>query len=153
MYRLELLAPAGNFDCLKAAVQAGADAVYLAGKNFGARSFADNFDPDQLKEAVRYAHLRGKKIHVTVNTVVFDREFSELEEYLKFLDEIRVDAIIIQDLGVFEAAKRICARAELHASTQLTVHNLAGVKETYELGADRVVGWGGRAVGGCEFIV
>lgn len=139
MYRLELLAPAGNFDCLKAAVQAGADAVYLAGKNFGARSFADNFDPDQLKEAVRYAHLRGKKIHVTVNTVVFDREFAELEEYLKFLDEIRVDAVIVQDLGVFEAAKRICARAELHASTQLTVHNLAGVKEMYELGADRVV--------------
>ena len=101
----------------------GADAVYLSGKNFGARSYADNFDNGQLENAVRYAHLRGVKVHITVNTLIGDKEFAELEEYLKFLNSLHVDALIIQDLGVLSLAKNLGLCMQFHASTQLTVHN------------------------------
>lgn len=137
--RPELLAPAGNMDCLIAAVTMGANAVYLSGKAFGARSFADNFDNQQLIEAVRYCHLRNVHVHVTVNTMVFDKELEALKEYLLFLDEINVDALIIQDLGVLRIAKELGIRPKLHASTQMTIHNLSGAKIAKELGFDRVV--------------
>lgn len=137
--RPELLAPAGNPECLEAAVTMGADAVYLSGKEFGARSYADNFDRDQLREAVKFSHLRGVKVHVTVNTVVGDKELGELEEYLLYLDEIGADALIIQDLGVLRIAKKLGIRPQLHASTQLTVHSLAGAKSAVRLGFDRIV--------------
>ena len=135
----ELLSPAGSFESLAAAVNMGADAVYLSGKNFGARSYADNFDNGQLENAVRYAHLRGVKVHITVNTLIGDKEFAELEEYLKFLNSLHVDALIIQDLGVLSLAKNLGLCMQFHASTQLTVHNLSGALAAKELGFDRVV--------------
>lgn len=135
----ELLAPAGNMDCLIAAVTMGANAVYLSGKSFGARSFADNFDNEQLIEAVRYCHLRNVHVHVTVNTMVFDKELEALKEYLVFLDKINVDALIIQDLGVLRLARELGIKPKFHASTQMTIHNLSGAKAAKKLGFDRVV--------------
>lgn len=139
MHKVELLAPAGNFECLIAAVQNGADAVYISGKSFGARSFADNFDHDELKQAVDYCHLRDTKVYVTVNTLVYDSEFAQIEDYLIFLNSIGVDALIVQDLGVIETAKRIIPEMPLHASTQMTIHNSLGVKELEKSGISRVV--------------
>ena len=136
---VELLAPAGNFEALKAAVEAGADAVYLAGDHFGARAFAGNFSNEELKKAVEFAHLRGVKIHVTVNTIVSDDEFENLADYLRFLEKINIDAVLIQDLGVASLVRRVAPNLFLHASTQMTVHSLEGVKALEELGFSRVV--------------
>ncbi len=136
---MELLAPAGNRKCLEAAVMGGADAVYLAGINFGARSFADNFEISEIEDAVRYCHLRGVRVYVTVNTLILDREISVLEEYIVFLARANVDAVIVQDLGVMEIIHRICPKLPVHISTQATIHNLNGVLEMERLGAKRVV--------------
>ncbi|MBI5680047.1 MAG: U32 family peptidase [Methanobacterium sp.] len=135
----ELLAPAGSMDALKAAVNAGADAVYIAGKQFGARHYASNFSNEELKEATCYAHLRGVKIHVTVNTLVNDYELKKLAEYLIFLYKIGIDAILVQDVGVAKLAKELVPDLNLHASTQMTIHNLEGVKWASEFGFKRVV--------------
>lgn len=137
--KIELLAPAGSFAALRAAVENGADAVYLGGKAFGARHYAANFDDKELAEAVEYAHVRGVAIHVTVNTLVDDGEIPALLAYLRYLYDIGVDAIIVQDLGVAEAARRVVPDLSLHASTQMTVHNLAGVQLLEEKGFSRVV--------------
>ncbi len=139
MHKVELLAPAGNFQCLVAAVQSGADAVYFAGKCFGARSFADNFDNDELERAVDYCHLRDTKVYVTVNTLVLDSEMEQLGEYLVFLSKIGVDAIIVQDMGVIALANRIVPELPLHASTQMTIHNLHGVEALKKYNIKRVV--------------
>ena len=139
MKKIELLAPAGNFEALKAAVEAGADAVYLAGDHFGARAYAGNFSNDDLMKAVEFAHLRGVAIHVTVNTIVCDEEFDQLKDYLKFLNKINVDAVLIQDLGVASIAKQVAPELILHASTQMTVHNLEGVKALENFGFKRIV--------------
>ena len=140
MYRkVELLAPAGTFDALKAAVEAGANAVYLAGSHFGARAYAGNFNNDELAKAVEFAHLRNVEVHVTVNTIVSNDEIDELKKYLKFLSEINVDAILVQDLGVASIAIQTVPEMMLHASTQMTVHSLEGVKVLEMLGFDRVV--------------
>ncbi len=139
MHKVELLAPAGNFECMIAAVQSGADAVYLAGTKFGARSFADNFDEGSLERAVDYCHVRGVKVYVTVNTLVLDDETDELCKYLKFLSQIGVDAIIVQDLGVLELAKRFVPNLPVHASTQMTICNSEGVKILKKYGVKRVV--------------
>ncbi len=139
MGKIELLAPAGNFECLVAAIQSGADAVYLAGKSFGARSFADNFDKAELENAVDYCHLRGAKIYVTVNTLVLDSEVESLGNYLSFLSRIGVDAIIVQDFGVVALAKEVVPELPVHASTQMSVHNAEGVKFAEKLGIKRVV--------------
>ncbi len=139
MKKIELLAPAGNFECLIAAVQSGADAVYLSGKDFGARSFADNFDYDTLEKAVDYCHLRDVRVYVTVNTLVADKEFDVLCEYLNFLNKIGVDAIIVQDVGVVKIVSEIVPQLPIHASTQMTVHNSEGVKALEKLGVKRVV--------------
>ena len=136
---MELLAPAGNFECLKAAVQNGADAVYFAGKFFGARSFANNFDEKELEAAVDYCHLRGAAAHITVNTLVADREMRELRKYVGFLSKIGADAVIVQDLGVMAIIRETCPELPIHASTQMTIHNTAGVLQVQELGASRVV--------------
>ncbi len=135
----EILAPAGNLECLKAAVSMGADAVYLAGKDFGARSYADNFSDDELEECVRYSHLRGVRVYVTVNTLIGDREIDRLKEYLKFLDGIKADALIIQDLAILRLVRELKLGIRLHASTQLTVHNLAGALAAAQMGFVRVV--------------
>lgn len=139
MGKIELLAPAGNFECLIAAVQSGADAVYISGTNFGARSYADNFDESALEKAIDYCHVRNVKVYVTVNTLVLDNETQELCEYLLFLAKIGVDAIIVQDMGVLKIAQEIVPELPVHASTQMTIHNADGVETLKKFGVRRVV--------------
>ena len=136
---VELLAPAGNFDALKAAVNAGADAIYLAGENFGARAYAQNFSRENLADAVKFSHLRGVKIHVTANTILADDELENFADYIKFLKKIHVDAILVQDLGAAKIIRTVAPEIPLHASTQMTIHNLEGVKFLEKIGFSRVV--------------
>lgn len=136
---IELLAPVGSKEALIAAVESGADAVYLAGKMFGARASAPNFDDEELSEAVRLAHLRSVLVYVTVNTLVDNAEIPALSIYLQYLYKIGVDAIIVQDIGVFQIARQIIPEMPIHASTQMTVHNLEGVQFLTGLGFTRVV--------------
>lgn len=136
---MELLAPAGNMECLKAAVRSGADAVYFAGKSFGARSFADNFSPEEIREGAAYCRLRGVRAYVTVNTMTLDREFKELDSFTAVLAEAGVDGVIVQDLGVLARIRELCPELSLHASTQMTVHSLDGVRALEKLGVRRVV--------------
>lgn len=135
----ELLAPAGDFDCLVSAVEGGADAVYVGGRRFGARAFAKNFDIDELSRAVRYCHLHGVRLYVTVNTLVEDREIEDVVAYARELWRIGVDAVIISDIGVIREIRRSVPALELHASTQMSVHNSLGAEEAYRLGCVRVV--------------
>lgn len=135
----ELLAPAGDMEALYAATEAGADAVYVGGKRFGARAFARNFDEAELELAVRYCHLHGVKLYVTVNTLVFDREMQELSDYAAYLYEIGVDAVIAADLGAIREMKRRVPELEIHASTQMSVHNTEGARMAARLGCKRVV--------------
>ena len=135
----ELLAPAGDMECLYAAVAAGADAIYVGGKRFGARAFAKNFDIDELSLAVKYCHLQGVKLYVTLNTLIEDKEMAEAVEYAAELYRIGVDALIVCDLGVISAIRRCVPDLELHASTQMSVHNSLGVSAAARLGASRVV--------------
>ncbi|MDR3102635.1 MAG: DUF3656 domain-containing protein [Methanocalculaceae archaeon] len=135
----ELLAPAGSPDALKAAVAAGADAVYLGGKVFGARRYAVNFDRKELAAAVAFTHKNGVKIYTTVNTLASDDEMAGIAEYLTFLSETGVDAILVQDQGVLAAAHEVAPDLPLHASTQMTIHNAAGIRFAAEHGVSRVV--------------
>jgi putative protease len=135
----ELLAPAGSWDALVAAVASGADAVYLSGKRFGARKYASNFDQNELKAAVNYAHLRGVKVYVTVNTLIRDDELQDVASYLEWLYEIGADAVLVQDIGVASLARQIVPELELHASTQMTIHNRPGAVYAQRLGMKRVV--------------
>lgn len=136
---IELLAPAGSKEALIAAVENGADAIYLAGNLFGARAYANNFDRDELKEAIHFAHLRNVAIHITVNTIVGDNEIEELTDYLRFLYEAGADAILVQDLGVARIAHHVVPNLPMHASTQMSVHNLDGVLALAKMGFTRVV--------------
>ena len=136
---MELLSPAGNRDALTAAISCGADAVYLGYTAFGARSYAGNFDAQQLKEAVEYAHERGKKIYVTVNTLVKQCELDDLGDVLELLVKTDVDAAIVQDMGVLRIARERFPELTLHASTQMTVNNAQGAKKMRDLGLSRVV--------------
>ena len=135
----ELLAPAGDMERLKMAVLYGADAVYLAGTSFGMRSFAGNFSPQELPEAVRYAHGHGVKVHVTVNTMPRSGELDALPAHLALLNDCGVDALIIADLGVFRMAEKYAPNCERHVSTQVSVANYACAAAWYDLGAKRVV--------------
>ncbi|MCR4440711.1 MAG: DUF3656 domain-containing protein [Peptococcaceae bacterium] len=137
--KIELLSPAGTIEAVRAAVQNGADAVYLGGKRFSARRFAKNFDLEELKEVVKYAHLYGVKVYVAVNILVDNAEFADLLDYLYELYHMNVDAVIVQDLGVAAALRRIMPEMELHASTQMTVHNSAGARFLEEMGFNRVI--------------
>ena len=136
---IELLAPAGSRVALVAAVESGADAVYLAGNMFGARAYADNFDEEGMREAIRFAHLRGVHVHVTVNTIMDSRELPELKKYLRFLYEAGADAVLVQDLGAARIVRETVPELPMHASTQMTVHNLDGVRALEALGFSRVV--------------
>lgn len=138
-FRPELLAPAGSMPALKAAAAAGADAVYLAGHKFGARHYADNFSSTELEEAMNYAHLRGLKVYVTVNTLQKDVELAEVADYLCWLYEKRADGVIVQDLGVAGLARDLVPKLPLHASTQMTIHNQEGIKWAADFGFKRVV--------------
>ena len=139
MAKPELLAPAGDKERLKMAVLYGADAVYLAGTSFGMRSFAGNFSPEELPEAVRYAHAHGVKVHVTVNTMPRGNELPALPAHLELLNDCGVDALIIADLGVFRMAEKYAPRCERHVSTQVSIANAACASAWYDLGAKRVV--------------
>ena len=136
---LELLAPAGSMDSLKAAVQNGANAVYLGVGAFNARQSAKNFTPQTLAEAVKYCHIRGVKVHLALNTLVSDREMGQLCELIRNASTAGVDAFIVQDLGVIQQCRKIAPHIPLHGSTQLTVHNLDGVKLCAAWGMTRVV--------------
>ena len=136
---MELLAPAGNFECVCAAVDSGADAVYCAGQSFGARSFAGNLTDDEIFSAAEYCHLRGARIYLTVNTLLFDREFSRLDKFIRVLTDAAVDGVIVQDLGVLKYIRQLSPDIELHASTQMTVHSADGVRELERLGVCRTV--------------
>lgn len=135
----ELLCPAGDMEKLKMAVLYGADAVYLGGTSFGMRSFAGNFDRDELPEAVRYAHSHGVRAHVTVNTMPRNEETAKLPDYLRSLDAAGVDALIVADLGVFTMAGKYAPNCERHISTQQSIANYACTQAWYDLGAQRVV--------------
>ena len=135
----ELLSPAGNFEKMKAAILYGADAVYLAGNLFGMRSAADNFSEDELCEAVKYAHERGKKVYLTVNTMPRGYEYPTLEKYLHSIKDFGIDAMIIADLGVLNTVKRIIPNMEIHISTQASAVSAEVCRAYYELGAKRVV--------------
>ena len=136
---IELLAPAGNMDKLKMAIRYGADAVYCAGQRFGLRASSSNFSNEELKEAVDFVHAHGKKIHVTCNIIPHNEDLVGLEDYLKFLESIGVDAIIVADLGVFYLARKVAPKLQLHVSTQANTTNYLTAKFWKENGADRVV--------------
>lgn len=136
---LELLAPAGNMDKLKTAFQYGADACYLAGKKFGLRAFSGNFDIDELKEASEYAHSLNKKIYVTLNIVAHNNDFEGLKEYLEYLQEIKVDGLIISDVGIMSMAKQYAPNIDIHLSTQANVTNKYAAKFYTDMGVKRLV--------------
>ena len=139
MKEIELLAPVGSFDSLKAAVQNGANAVYLGGKDFSARASANNFDREELKEAVKYAHIRDVRVFVTTNTLIKQNELEDFVEYAKFLYDIDVDAIIMQDIGAAMLIHELLPDFELHASTQMVAHSLEDVQYLESIGFKRVV--------------
>ncbi len=139
MKYVELLAPAGDEEALKAAINAGANAVYMGGNRFGARAFAGNFDDGKLAEAVDFSHQRGVKIYVTANTIIKDEELSDFINYIDFLYEIGVDAVILQDLGMIEIIKNRIPDFELHASTQVTASTVEDVLFLKRMGISRVV--------------
>ncbi len=137
--KVELLAPAGNVEAFYGAIHAGADAIYLGGNRFGARAYAENFSEEELIACIRYAHLFGRKVYLTVNTLVKESEFSELYEYLKPYYTAGLDGVIIQDMGVFSYIREQFPGMELHGSTQMTITGEYGAEFLKEQGACRVV--------------
>lgn len=136
---IELLAPAGTYDAFLAAIENGADAIYLGGKLFNARANASNFSLSELEEMVKFAHLRDVKIYVTLNTLLDNKEIADALDFAYDLYNINIDAVIVQDLGLAKVLHEYIPGLELHASTQMTVYNLAGVKELQRVGFKRVV--------------
>ena len=139
MKKLELLSPAGDMERLKMAVLYGADSVYLAGTDFGMRSFAGNFTPQELPQAVAFAHNHGVKVHVTVNTMPRNNEVVSLPAYLEQLQDAKVDALILADLGAFTLAGKYAPKCQRHISTQQSIANYECARAWYDLGAKRVV--------------
>ena len=137
--KIEILAPAGGMDSVIAAVHSGADAVYVGSKAFSARASAHNFDDDELRECVRYCHQRGVKVHLALNTLIFDDEMPQALELVKTAAAADIDALIIQDLGLVSLIRKTVPELPLHASTQLSVHTPYGVRALYEMGFERVV--------------
>lgn len=139
MKKVELLAPAGDMECLKTAFRFGADAVYLGGPFMQLRSKVTGFDIDGIREAVKYAHSLNKKIYVTVNSFAKDSEFEDIEEYARTLEKIGVDAVIVSDLGVISAIRRCAPDLEVHVSTQANCQNAECAKVYAQLGVKRIV--------------
>ena len=135
----ELLAPAGDFECLVAAVRGGADAVYIGGKAFSARAYAKNFDLEEIKRAVTYCHLYGVRLYVTMNTLLYNGELGEALAFARELYLVGVDALIVADLGLVSLLRKHIPELELHASTQMSAHNTLGADEACDLGCTRVV--------------
>ena len=136
--KTELLAPAGDMERLTMALHYGADAVYLAGTQFGMRASAGNFNEEQLREAVRLAHSMGRRVYVTCNTLPREDELASLPGYLEFLQDAEADALIIADIGVLELAKKYAPKVAKHISTQFGVINSAAANALYALGTDTV---------------
>lgn len=139
MKRPEILAPAGNMECLVAAVNAGCDAVYLAGKLYGARGFAGNFSNDEIIEAIKFCHLRGVLVYVTVNTIIYEREVDNFINYIRFLHQNNVDAIIIEDIGMLDLIRKKFPLLEIHASTQMHITSRKDVLFLKSIGVKRCV--------------
>ena len=139
MNEIELLAPAGSREAAVAAVQNGAGAIYLGFGDFNARRGAENFTQEQMAETIGYCRARGVKTHITLNTLLRDREFSALEKTVDALNTLAPDAVIVADLGVARALRELAPELCLHASTQLTIHNVAGAQAAAEIGFSRVV--------------
>ena len=137
--KLEVLAPAGDMERLTMAVASGADAVYMAGKQFGMRAAAGNFAGDDMRSAIKYCHDNGVKAHITCNTLPRNKEIDELPEYLEFLQDAGADAIIAADMGVITMAKKYAPKVSLHVSTQFGIVNYASANALYDMGADRVI--------------
>ena len=136
----ELLAPAGSYDCLRAAINAGCDAVYIGGSFFGARAYADNLDTEDMKRAIDYVHLHDKKIYLTINTLLKNSELEQrLYDYLNPFYLEGLDAVIVQDIGVFKFIRDNFPDLHIHASTQMTITGVDGAKKLKELGATRIV--------------
>ena len=136
---IELLAPCGNMESLKAAIAAGCYAVYLSGKIFSARAYANNFSNEELEIAINMCHLYGVKTYITVNTLIYENEVESFLNYIEFIHRLGVDAIIMQDLGMIDLVRKTFPNLEIHASTQAHIHNLEGTKLMEELGIKRVV--------------
>ena len=139
MKNIELLSPAGNFECLKAAIQSGANAVYLGASAFSARSSANNFDSHELEKAINYAHIRNAKVHLALNTLIKNTEFLDAINICKNAYELGIDAIIVQDLGIASTLIKYFPDLPIHASTQMTINNLSGAIEAEKLGFKRVI--------------
>ncbi|MBQ3566876.1 MAG: U32 family peptidase, partial [Oscillospiraceae bacterium] len=139
MHNTEILAPAGSMESLKAAVNCGADAVYIGGKSFSARQNAANFDETELKQAAEFCHLRNVKLYLTVNTIIFDNQTEDFAEFVIKAAECGIDAFIVQDLGAFEIIRKYLPDAVIHGSTQMTVHTVNGAVFLKEKGFKRVV--------------
>lgn len=139
MKKVELLSPAGNMKCLKYAIANGADAVYISGKNFGARKYAENFTKEEIKEAIKYAHIYQVKIYITINTLIEESEKEDFLNYVKYIHENNVDAVIMQDIGMIKLVHEIFPNLEIHASTQTHCHNEETIKFLKSLGVSRVV--------------
>jgi len=139
MKKTEILIPVGNKECLLAAIHNGADAVYLGGKKFGARAYSNNFNDEEMIEAIKLCHLYNVKIYVTVNTMIFNEEIEEVLNYLKFLYRNNVDAVIMQDNGLIELTRKLIPDLEIHVSTQAHNHNEPAIKHYKEIGCTRVV--------------
>lgn len=139
MKKVELLSPAGDYKSLYFAIHNGADAVYLGGKRFGARNYASNFDKEEMIKAIKYCHLYGVKIYVTVNTIIFDDEIEDFIKYIEFLYKNNVDAVIMQDVGMILKIRELFPDLEIHASTQMHNHNTEGINLLENLGVKRIV--------------
>jgi len=139
MNRVELLAPAGDMDCFKAAIRAGADAVYMAGKTFGARASANNFTEEEFIEALNVAHIHGRRIFLTLNTLIKEKEWDNIYDFLKPLYEAGLDGVIIQDMGLIDYLSRAFPKLELHASTQMTITHESSANYLKEKGICRIV--------------
>ena len=139
MKKTELLIPVGNKECLLAAINNGADAVYLGGKKFGARAYSDNFNEEEMIEAIKLCHLYGVKIYITINTMIYNEEIEEVINYLQFLHSYNVDAVIMQDNGLIEITRKTLPNLEIHVSTQAHNHNEPAIKHYKDIGCTRVV--------------
>ena len=137
--KFEILSPVGNMDAFYAALMGGCDAVYLAGKMFGARAFSNNFTNEELKEVIKEAHLYGVKVYVTCNILIFEREVDKFIDYIRFLHQNHVDAVIMQDLGMIDLVHQMFPNLEIHGSTQMHIHNLDGALMAKKIGLKRIV--------------
>ena len=139
MKKPELLAPAGTYEKMVTAFRFGADAVYFAGKKFGLRAFAGNFDDKEIETAVEYAHKLGKKVYITINILAHEGDFEGLEEYVKYLSNAGVDAVIVADLGIVAFIKEVCPSLEIHISTQANVLNSYAINFLAKMGIKRII--------------